>query len=104
MLHRGLFANSEEEMRFPSCNFCLKKRLDESAQFMTRLQFGRARQLVRTNLRLSFTSREQGIMGKLARIVTDIFGARHSHVGVRRCYGSKMSKGGFIKVTIGIAE
>jgi hypothetical protein len=24
-------------MRFPSCNFCLKKRLDEPAQFKTRL-------------------------------------------------------------------
>jgi hypothetical protein len=34
------FANSEEEMRFPSCNFCLKKRLDEPTQFKTRLQFG----------------------------------------------------------------
>jgi hypothetical protein len=42
---------------------------------------------------------EQGVMGKLARIAMGVFGARHSHVGVRRCYGSKISKGGFIKVT-----
>jgi hypothetical protein len=27
MLHMGLFTYSEKEMRFPSCNFCLKKRL-----------------------------------------------------------------------------
>jgi hypothetical protein len=43
-------------------------------------------------------------MEKLARIVTGVFEARHSHVGAKRCYWSKMSKGGFIKVTIGIAE
>jgi hypothetical protein len=59
-------------MRFPSCNFCLKRRLDEPAQFTTRWQFGRARQLVRTNPWLSFTSREQGVMGKFARIVTGV--------------------------------
>jgi hypothetical protein len=33
----GSFANSDEEMNFPSCNFCLNKRLDEPAQFKTRL-------------------------------------------------------------------
>jgi hypothetical protein len=37
---QGPFANSDEEMHFPSCNFYLKKRLDEPAQFKTRLQFG----------------------------------------------------------------
>jgi hypothetical protein len=36
----GSFANSDEEMHLPSCNSCLKKRLDESTQFKTRLQFG----------------------------------------------------------------
>jgi hypothetical protein len=40
MLHMGLFTSSKEELRFPSYNFCLKKRLDEPAQFKTRLQFG----------------------------------------------------------------
>jgi hypothetical protein len=34
------FANSDEEILFPSCNLCLKRRLDEPAQFKTRLQFG----------------------------------------------------------------
>jgi hypothetical protein len=45
----GSFANSDEEMHFPSCNFCLKKFLDEPAQFKIKLQFGRAHQPVRTN-------------------------------------------------------
>jgi hypothetical protein len=35
----GSFTNSDEEMHFQSCNFYLKKRLDEPAQFKTRLQF-----------------------------------------------------------------
>jgi hypothetical protein len=43
-------------------------------------------------------------MGKLARIVMGVFEAEHSNVGVRRCYRSKISKGGFIKVTIGLTE
>jgi hypothetical protein len=43
-------------------------------------------------------------MRKLARITTGVFEARHSHVRAKRSYGSKISKGGFIKVTIGIAE
>jgi hypothetical protein len=43
-------------------------------------------------------------MRKFARIATGVFEARHSHAGAKRCYGSKISKGGFIKVTIGIAE
>jgi hypothetical protein len=30
------------------------------------------------------------------------FGARHSHVRVKRCYGSKIRNGGFIKVTSGL--
>jgi hypothetical protein len=43
-------------------------------------------------------------MRKLARIATGVFEERHSHVGAKRCYGSKISKGGFIKVTIGLTE
>jgi hypothetical protein len=35
----GSFTNSDEEMHFQSCNFYLKKRLDEPAQFKKRLQF-----------------------------------------------------------------
>jgi hypothetical protein len=58
----GSFANSNEEICFPSCNFYLKKRLDELAQFKTRPQFGRAHQLVRTNLWLSFVHKELGAM------------------------------------------
>jgi hypothetical protein len=104
MLHMGLFTDSEKEMRFPSCNFGLKRRLGEPAPFKTGLQFGRDQELVRTNPRLSFTPMEQGIMGKLVRIVTDVFGAQHSHVGAKRCYESKINKGEFIKVTIGIGE
>jgi hypothetical protein len=42
----GSFANSDEEMCFPSYNFYLKRLLGELAQFKTRLQFGRAHQLV----------------------------------------------------------
>jgi hypothetical protein len=41
-------------------------------------------------------------MGKLARILTCVFGAWPSHVGAKRCYGSKISKDGFIKVTSGL--
>jgi hypothetical protein len=37
---QGYFANPDEEMHFPSCNFCLKKRLDEPAQLKIRLSFG----------------------------------------------------------------
>jgi hypothetical protein len=36
----GPFANSDKEMRLPSCNFYLKKCLGEPAQFKTSLQFG----------------------------------------------------------------
>jgi hypothetical protein len=100
----GLFTDSEKEMHFLFYNFCLKRRLGEPAQFKTRMQFGRAYQPVRTNPRLSLTPMGQGTMGKLARIVTDVFGARPSHVGAKRCYGSRINKGGFIKVMIGIAE
>jgi hypothetical protein len=81
---------------------CLKMRLGEPTQIKTGLQFGQAQQAVRTNPLLSFTPMKQGIMGKLARIVTGVFGARHSHVGVKRCYRSKISKSGFIKVTSGL--
>jgi hypothetical protein len=55
---QGSFANSDEEMRFSYYNFCLKKRLDETAQFKTRLQFGRAHQPVRTNLWLGFQHKD----------------------------------------------
>jgi hypothetical protein len=43
-------------------------------------------------------------MRKLARIATGVFKARYSHVGAKRCYGSKISKDGFIKVMIGLTE
>jgi hypothetical protein len=43
-------------------------------------------------------------MRKLARIATGVFEARHSHVGAKRCYGSKISKGGFINVTIDLTK
>jgi hypothetical protein len=33
-------------------------------------------------------------------MATGVFEARHSHVGAKRCYGSRISNGGFIKVTI----
>jgi hypothetical protein len=104
MLHMGIFANSEKETHFPSCNFCLKRRLGEPAQFKIRLQFRRAYQPVRTNLRLSFTHKEQDIMGKFARIVTGVFEAWPSHVRAKRCYGFKISNGGFIKVTSDLIE
>jgi hypothetical protein len=70
MLHGGLFTDSEKEMHFPSCNFCFKRRLGEPEQFKTWLQFGQAYQSVGTTLWLSFTQKEQGITGKLARILT----------------------------------
>jgi hypothetical protein len=43
-------------------------------------------------------------MGRLARIVTGAFESRHSHVGVKRCYGCTISKSGFIRVMIGLTE
>jgi hypothetical protein len=43
-------------------------------------------------------------MGRLARIATGVFEARHSHVSAKRCYGSTIRKGGFIKVMIGLTE
>jgi hypothetical protein len=43
-------------------------------------------------------------MRKLAMIATDVCEARHNHVRAKRCYRSKISKGGFIKVTIGLTE
>jgi hypothetical protein len=42
------------------------------------------------------------VMRELARIATGAFEIRHGHVGVKRCYRSKISKGGFAKVTIGL--
>jgi hypothetical protein len=104
MLHRGLFIYSEKKMRFSSYNFCLKRRLGEPTQFKIRLQFERARQPIRINSGLSFPPKEQGVMEKLVRIAMGVFGAWHSHVWVMRCYGSKISKGGFINVTIGLTE
>jgi hypothetical protein len=53
---QGHFANSDKKMRLPSYNFCLKKRLDELAQFNTWLPFGKARQPVKSNPRLSFNT------------------------------------------------
>jgi hypothetical protein len=99
MLHMGLFTDSKKEMRFLSCNFCLKGRLGESAQIKTMLQFGRVHQSVRTNPGLSFTPKEQGVMVKLGRIATGVFGAWHSHVRAKWCYEYKISRGGVIKVT-----
>jgi hypothetical protein len=43
-------------------------------------------------------------MGKLARIATGVFEARHSHVLAKKCYRSKISKGELIKVTVDLAE
>jgi hypothetical protein len=45
-----------------------------------------------------------GVMRKLARIATGVFEVRHSQVRAKRCYGSKISKGGFIKVTIDLTK
>jgi hypothetical protein len=50
---------SSGEMRFPSCNFCLKEHLGEPAQLKTRLQFGWAHQPVRTNPWFSFNLRNK---------------------------------------------
>jgi hypothetical protein len=100
----GHFTNFEKEMCFPFYKFYLKKRLDEPAQFKTRLQFGWAYQPVRINPWLCFTPKEQGVVGKLARIATGVFGAWHSHVWARSATISKICKGELIKVTIGITE
>jgi hypothetical protein len=35
-------------------------------------------------------------------MTTNVFGARHNPVGVKRCYGSKTSKGGCINVVSGL--
>jgi hypothetical protein len=43
-------------------------------------------------------------MEKLARIVTGVFGAWHSHVWARSVTVLKISKGELIKVTIGLTE
>jgi hypothetical protein len=50
------------------------------------------------------SAQETGVMRKLAGITTGVFEARHSHVGAKSCYGSKIRKGGFIEVTIGLTE
>jgi hypothetical protein len=80
MVCMGLFANSNEAVRFPSCNFCLKKHLGESGQFNTRMQFGRAHPLVWTNPWLSLKRKGFEVMGKLARIAIGVFEARPNHV------------------------
>jgi hypothetical protein len=56
ILHMNLFTSSDEGMHFLSCKFCFKKHLEESEQFKTRLQFGRAHQPVKTNSWLSFNT------------------------------------------------
>jgi hypothetical protein len=43
-------------------------------------------------------------MRKLARMATGVFKAWHNHVGAKRCYGSKISKGEFTQVTIGLTK
>jgi hypothetical protein len=43
-------------------------------------------------------------MRKLARTAIDVFEAQHNHVRAKRCYGSKISKGEFIKVMIGLTK
>jgi hypothetical protein len=45
-----------------------------------------------------------GVMRKLARIVMGVFEARDGHVRAKRRYGSKISKSGFINVTIGLTK
>jgi hypothetical protein len=55
------FASADEEMSFSSCNFCLKKRLDELASFKTKLQFGRAHQLIKSDPWRSFKDKEYDI-------------------------------------------
>jgi hypothetical protein len=35
-------------------------------------------------------------------MTTSVFEARHSPVGAKRCYRSKIGKGGFIKFTSGL--
>jgi hypothetical protein len=54
----SLLISNEGKKRFPSYKFCLKKRLDESAQFKIMLQIVIAHQPVRTNPLLSFTHKE----------------------------------------------
>jgi hypothetical protein len=98
------FANFDEEMHIPSCNFCLKKRPDELAQFKTRLQFGRAHQPVRTNPWLSFVHKELWVMWKLSSIAVGVIQVWHSHVEAKKCYGSKITKDKLIKVMIGLAK
>jgi hypothetical protein len=56
----GSFTNSDEETHFPSCNLCLKKRLDKPTQFKIMLQFEQAHQPVRTNPWLGFAHKELG--------------------------------------------
>jgi hypothetical protein len=48
--------------------------------------------------------KEPGVMRKLARIVMGVFEAWPSHIEAKRCYKSKMSKGGFIKVIVSLTE
>jgi hypothetical protein len=57
---QGSFCNSEDEMRFPSYSFRLKKCLCKPVQFRTRLQFVQAYWPVWTNPQLSFTHKDLG--------------------------------------------
>jgi hypothetical protein len=45
---------------------------------------------------------ELGVIRKLDRMTMSVFEALHSLVGAKRCCGSKISKGGFIKVMSGL--
>jgi hypothetical protein len=103
MLHRGLFASSEVEMHFPSSTFVLT---GAWANQHNSRQGCNLDELTNQSEPTHDLASAQGtrIMRKRARIVTGVFEAWHSHVGAKRCYGSKISKGGFIKVMIGIAE
>jgi hypothetical protein len=104
MLHRDLFANSDEEIWFLSYNFCLEKRLDEPTQFKIRLQVARAHQPVRINPWLSFTHKGLVVRWKLASSVAGVFQARRSHVEAKECYRSRINKDELIEVTIDPVE
>jgi hypothetical protein len=91
-------------MRFPSCNFCLEKHLDEPTQFKIRLQVVRAHQPVRINLWLSFTHKGLEVRWKLASYAVGVFQARRNHVEAKECYGSRINKDELIEVTVDPVE
>jgi hypothetical protein len=43
-------------------------------------------------------------MGKLASIAAVVSQAQNSHVQAKKCYGSKISRGKLIEVTLGLAD